>query len=144
MEGAAVVSTLPTLVSKDACASPTMRPVPVPVEEGLTVSSGIELNDPRKLTEKQFSQQVVDLARLLGWKVYRTFNSRFSPAGYPDLTMVRGSYIKFAELKLVGKIPSIPQECWLSALYQAGLASAYIGAYLWTPDDWGYIVEVLR
>jgi len=36
-------------------------------------------------TEKQFAQQVVDLARLLGWQVYRTWLSVRSQAGFPDL-----------------------------------------------------------
>lgn len=82
-------------------------------------------------TEKQFSQQVVDLARTLGWKCYRTFNSRFSPAGYPDLTMVRGNRIIFAELKVGKNFPSVAQGCWLSALAESGVGEVYI----WWPES---------
>ena len=40
-------------------------------------------------TEKGFSQAVVDYAHTQGWTVWRTYDSRHSPAGEPDLRMVR-------------------------------------------------------
>ena len=42
------------------------------------------------MTEAQFQEAVVQLARLTGWLVYHTFDSRRSQAGYPDLTLLKG------------------------------------------------------
>jgi hypothetical protein len=36
-----------------------------------------------KLSEKQFIRQVIDLARLQGFLVYHTFDSRRSAVGFP-------------------------------------------------------------
>ena len=41
------------------------------------------------MTEKQFMAQVVELAKLKGWLVYHTYDSRRSEPGFPDLCMVR-------------------------------------------------------
>lgn len=92
-----------------------------------------------KMSEKQFSQQVVDLARLCGWKVYRVWLSVRSPAGFPDLFMVRGEQIVAAELKVHGKVTPAQQE-WLDALDGTGKVAAFI----WRPQDWEQIVELLR
>lgn len=51
------------------------------------------------MTERQFQPQVVQLARLCGWLIYHTFDSRRSAAGFPDLCMVRGDRCLFVELK---------------------------------------------
>lgn len=92
------------------------------------------------ITEKQFSQQVVDLARLLGWKVYRTWTSIHSPAGFPDLTMVRGDRLIFAELKSdTGKL-SEKQADWIEALRETGKAQVF----LWRPEQLEEIAEVLQ
>ena len=42
-----------------------------------------------QMTEKELSQNIVNEAKNLGWLVNRPWLSKFSPAGYPDLTMVR-------------------------------------------------------
>lgn len=92
------------------------------------------------VTEKQFSQQIVDLARLLGWKVYRTWNSIHSPAGYPDLCLVRLSRLVYAELKSdKGKVLLAQQE-WLDALTTTGKCEVYI----WRPCDFDNIIELLK
>lgn len=55
---------------------------------------------PRRLTERQFMQQVVDLARLGGWRVYHPWVSIRSAPGYPDLTLAKaGEPLLFCELK---------------------------------------------
>ena len=38
-----------------------------------------------KETEKGFQAAVVELARLRGWLVYHTYDSRRSAKGFPDL-----------------------------------------------------------
>ena len=93
------------------------------------------------ITEKEFSQQIVDAARTFGWKVYRTWRSIHSPAGYPDLTMVRRDRIVFAELKSEkGKPPTDAQEEWLQVLREVGTCEVY----LWRPKDFDEIMEILE
>ena len=91
------------------------------------------------ISEKAFAQQVVDAARLTGWLVYRTFDSRRSPAGFPDLVLVRGGRLMFWELKTMRGRLSSAQLDWLAALADAGA-----DAMLVSPRDWDAIVEMLR
>lgn len=82
------------------------------------------------LSEKEWQQQLVALARTLGWdRVYHTHDSRRSAGGFPDLVLVRDRVI-FAELKREKTKPSSEQEDWLSQLAKAGAE-----AYLWRPSD---------
>lgn len=93
------------------------------------------------MTEKELQQAVVDLARLLGWRVYHTYDSRRSTAGFPDLTLVRGSRLVFVELKAEKGRASIAQLTWLRDLSAAGADT-----YLWRPADWlsGHVEDALR
>jgi hypothetical protein len=99
-------------------------------------------------TEKQFSDRVVDLAHLTGWRVMHIHpasvrNGRpITPAGadgkgYPDLTLVRERLV-FAELKVGSNKPTPEQEDWARWLTAAGAE-----VYLWKPGDWDQITAVL-
>lgn len=91
------------------------------------------------ISERDFQQQVVDLARLFGYFVYHTHDSRRSEAGWPDLTLCRPPRLIFAELKTErGKVRPAQQQ-WLDALRGAGQE-----AYLWRPSQWEQIVATLR
>jgi hypothetical protein len=91
------------------------------------------------LTEAQFQAQVIQLATLLRWRCYHTWTSLHSAAGYPDLTLVRGKRLVFAELKSErGKVRP-EQEAWLHDLHEAGAQ-----AFIWRPSEWARIVEILR
>lgn len=93
------------------------------------------------LSEKQLQQAVIDLARLLGFAVYHTHDSRRSVSGYPDLTLAKGRRLIFAELKTAkGRVKPLQQE-WLDRLQRTGAE-----AYVWRPADWsfGAIERVLR
>jgi hypothetical protein len=107
-----------------------------------------------KLTEKQFQKQVIDLARLFGWKV-----AHFRPAmvtrggkvkyetpvgadgkGWPDLVLVhrRRRLVLFVELK-VGKNTTTPeQEAWLDDLFECGQLVTD-----WRPEQWPDIEAML-
>jgi len=107
-----------------------------------------------KLTEKQFQQQVIDLARLCGFRV-----AHFRPAmvtrggkvkyetpvgadgkGWPDLVLVhrRRRLVLFVELK-VGKNTTTPeQEAWLDDLRECGER-----VRVWRPDHWSAIEALL-
>ncbi len=69
-----------------------------------------------EMTEKELSAQLVREAKNCGWLVARTWLSKFSPAGEPDLRMVRNGQMMIWELKgRLGKI-SPAQQAWLNAL----------------------------
>lgn len=92
------------------------------------------------ITEKQFQQQIMELAVLYKWRCYHTWSSMHSAGGFPDLVMVRVPRLIFAELKSdKGKV-SIEQEAWLESLRASGKCEVY----LWRPSVWESITEVLR
>lgn len=95
---------------------------------------------PRPITEKQFMQKVIDLARLRGWLVYHTFDSRKSEPGFPDLVCVHGRQqrVVYAELKAdKGKVSAF-QERWLTELAATGAEVA-----VWRPADFEWVQRVL-
>ncbi len=108
------------------------------------------MNLPGKCTEEEFLRQVIELARVFGWRTAHfrpamTASGRWVTAvqgngkGFPDLVLVRGDRILFVELKTdVGRLTN-EQADWLSALKAAGAA-----VYLWRPADWEQIVATLK
>ncbi len=104
------------------------------------------------ITEKQFEAQVKDLAKLFGWRYYHTWRSIHSPAGFPDVVMVRPPRLIFSELKSEKGKPSPEQEAWLEDLRECHILVDIIGkdemympeVYLWRPRDFEEIVEILR
>lgn len=90
-------------------------------------------------TEKGFQAAVVELATLLGWRSYHTHDSRRSEAGYPDLTLVRGSRLLFVELKTARGVVSAAQWIWLGAL-----ARTCAEVYVWRPGEWAAIEDTLK
>lgn len=91
-----------------------------------------------QVTERDFMQQIIDLAKLRGWLVYHTHDSRRSEAGFPDLVMVRGGNVLAIEVKSEKGKLTADQEEWLDAL---DLAIAR--ATCWRPSDWPAIEEAL-
>lgn len=100
-------------------------------------------------TEAGFTRAVLELAKLHGWRT-----AHFRPAmtakgwrtpvqgdgsGFPDLVLVRGCRLIFAELKSAnGKVAPAQTE-WLLALWHAGAE-----CYIWRPDHWPDIVAKLE
>ena len=78
----------------------------------------------RAVTEKELDQSVHELCDLYGWKRYHTFRSDKSPAGFPDLVLVRERII-YAELKRETANPTREQSRWLEALRQ-GRGEVYV------------------
>ena len=100
-------------------------------------------------SERDFQTAVVRYARIMGWRI-----AHFRPAqmrsgawatpmqgdpGFPDLVMVRGGRVVFAELKRVGKKPQDLQSAWLDDLK----ACDGVEVYVWTADHWDAIEVVL-
>lgn len=94
-----------------------------------------------KVTEAEFTTQVLKLAKLRGWR-----SAHFRPAetkkgwrtavqgdgkGFPDLVLLRGEDIIVAELKVGRNKPTTEQEEWLEAFNRAN-----VSAWVWTPNDW--------
>jgi hypothetical protein len=90
-------------------------------------------------TEKRFQASILHLAGLLGWRVYFTHDSRRSPAGFPDLVLLKSDQALFRELKVAGGRLSAEQREWGDALTAAGLDYA-----VWRPSDWESISAELR
>jgi hypothetical protein len=100
------------------------------------------------LTEREFTAQVLGLARLCGWR-----SAHFRPGrtvtgwktavqgdarGFPDLLLLKGDVLIAAELKVGNNRLSPQQAAWLAAFRAAGVA-----AYLWYPRDWPEIEQVI-
>lgn len=102
------------------------------------------------LSEKSFQATVTEAARVLGWRVYHTFNSRRSSPGFPDLVLVRNGRLVFAELKSEGGRVRPGQIGWLQDLTEvvehlgAAGAHGHVEVYSWRPRDWPQVSEVLR
>jgi hypothetical protein len=99
-----------------------------------------------KLSEREFLQQVRELARLFGWLCYHTHDSRHSEPGFPDLVLVKTSCgdqpgcIIFAELKSAAGRLTLAQRMWVQALEQC----PGVEVHVWRPGDWDTIVERLQ
>lgn len=101
-------------------------------------------------SEKQFQQVVLEAARLLGWRCYHTFDSRHSAAGFPDLVMVKGFRLIFAELKVGKNKTTDAQRDWLADLEvvaqftESVNAPSNVEVYVWRPEHWDDIESTLK
>jgi len=101
------------------------------------------------VTEAEFQSQIIEVARLYGWKVAHFRPAQIRPgrwatpiqgdAGFPDLVLAhqeRG--VIFAELKKEKGRLSIGQVAWVRTLLAAGA-----DAYVWFPSDLPNIINRL-
>ena len=102
------------------------------------------MNDARRkilaeITEADWLGWVTLTARTFSWLAYHTHDSRHSAAGFPDLVLVRGESIIYAELKSErGKVTAAQQE-WLDALAATGTET-----HVWRPSDQDDVLARLR
>lgn len=90
------------------------------------------------VTERDLREQVRDLCKLFGWKMYFSWSSLHSPKGFPDLILVRDSVIMAVELKSEKGRTTTDQDEWLSALRQGGAK-----ACVWRPSDIDNVAKCL-
>jgi hypothetical protein len=93
------------------------------------------------LSEKDWQQQVIELAELYGWLIYHTFDSRRSHPGWPDLVLCRpptGELI-YVEMKTDKGRLSGPQRMWLDALRDCNQE-----VHVWRPRDFDAVHERLK
>ena len=90
-------------------------------------------------SEKKFQADLVRYAQGRGWFVFATWDSRHSPAGEPDLRMVRGDRFVCAELKSeTGQLSAI--QAHVRRVLEDCAAVEY---FCWRPKDWPKIYEAL-
>lgn len=70
----------------------------------------------RSISEREFSQMILDTARLCGWLVYHTWSSEHSEAGFPDLCLIYDGELWFWEIKTMDGRLTPRQVAWLRAL----------------------------
>ena len=88
-------------------------------------------NAVRQKPEQWFQDRVIQRARICGFEqIYHTFDSRHSPAGFPDLILLQDKTLIVAELKDTGGQPSPEQYFWLLAFSRV---TKHV--YLWHPED---------
>lgn len=110
--------------------------------------------DGRRITEKAFEHQVIQYARLMGWRIWkdRATNRRRrcascgawsagarNPAGLPDLILIRRPRLVWVELKAERGRLSDDQRAWIEDLRASGQE-----CYLWRPSEWRKVEEKLR
>jgi len=103
----------------------------------------------RRMSEDAFQEWVIALAKLHGWRWYHTRLSRRSPAGFPDLVLVRDGRLIFAELKSETGHLSPEQREWMADLARVGQRlfmtdPDIVREFLWRPSDMEQIERVLR
>lgn len=106
-------------------------------------------NASPRVTEALFQAQVVELARLLGWKIHHTRPAQVAgrwmtpltgDAGFVDLVLAHQDHgVIFAELKAERGRLSPAQKDWRNELELAGAE-----VYVWRPEDLGFIARRLR
>ena len=92
-----------------------------------------------KVSERDLREQIRDLCKFFGWRMYFSWTSLHSPGGFPDLVLVRDSVILAVELKSEKGKLTPEQEEWLLALSKAGVKT-----FIWRPSDWDNIVSTLQ
>ena len=75
--------------------------------------------------------RTVETAKLGGWLIYHTHDSRRNQAGFPDLVMVRSGRVIFAELKTEKGRIGPAQQVWRDEVMKADA----VETYLWRPSD---------
>lgn len=124
-----------------------------PVEQGAKVNADMTTAEfaqwqREQLSGRQWEEYVLHHAIEAGWMAHhirpaRTAKGWRTPVsghpGFPDLVLVRGERLLFAELK-TGKAKQTPeQNAWAAAIAETG---HFVD--IWRPREWPAIEEALR
>lgn len=116
----------------------------------MTARLSFEQQQLRAVTEATWQSTVLQIARLNGWRWYHAPDNRPVTArsgrryvqnvraGFPDLVLVRGPRLIFAELKRETGRVEVEQQEWLD-----DLARASAEVYVWRPSDMDDVVATL-
>lgn len=94
---------------------------------------------PGLVSESVLHRAIVRLCRLVGARVYFTLRSKGSPAGWPDLVIVRPPHIWFWELKAESGRLTRDQATTLKQL----ASCHYIHVAVIRPSDWDRVIQEL-
>jgi hypothetical protein len=87
------------------------------------------------VSERSFHEGIVQLARLRQWRAFHVYDA---PVSGPDLTLVRGRRLVFAELASAkGRVRPEQREPRRARSDRAEV-------HVWRPTDWPTIERVLR
>ena len=92
-----------------------------------------------RVTEAEFMAQIIELAKLQGYLVYHTRDSRRSAPGFPDLVLLRPPYLTFLEVKREKGRVTTEQRQWVEKLKLVRIVQADIAR----PHDWPDIEAAL-
>lgn len=90
------------------------------------------------MPEKLFMGQVTRYAKLMGWRVHHTFDSRRSEPGLPDLICIRRPRIVFLEIKGARTPVTDDQKATIEELQACGLTALIV-----RPKDWKTVERLL-
>jgi hypothetical protein len=119
-----------------------------------------------QLTEQQFTNQLLEWAKVYGWRRFHVRNSGSNgmttvqgDRGFPDLVLVRPPRLIFAELKVGKNKPTDEQDQWIAVLQDVGgsgtalyinergrpadVVYPWLETYVWHPEQWSEILVVL-
>jgi VRR-NUC domain len=82
------------------------------------------------MSERELENSIRAILTDLSLRWYHTFDSRRSPSGYPDLTIVGRRGVMWRELKTQRGRVTPEQQVWLDTLAAAGSDAA-----VWRPDS---------
>ena len=102
------------------------------------------------MTETEFTNELLKWAKAYGWHRFharssgRMHNGKAIPtvqgnSGFPDLVLLRGKRLIFAELKVGKNKPSDEQLQWIAMLDEVH----GVEVHLWRPEQWSQILVVL-
>lgn len=91
------------------------------------------------MPEIAWQNKILSLCRWYRLRTYHTYDSRRSDPGFPDLVIVGKRGVVFAELKSSKGKVSLNQQAWWEDLNKAGAE-----AYIWRPEDWPQVQDVLK
>ena len=89
---------------------------------------------------QEFQQRIIELAKIAGFEyIYHVWRSDNSPAGFPDLILIKEGRQIVAELKGDYKGQPTPEQYfWLIEFLKVTPDT-----YFWRPEDWDEIKTVL-
>jgi hypothetical protein len=101
----------------------------------------MEVNTPaqRNRPEQTFQREVQEFARANEWIDWHVLRSKGMRAGFPDLVLLREPDCLWIELKAPNGKVTTPQKEMHDMLRACGQT-----IYVWKPEDWDEIIEVLK
>jgi hypothetical protein len=97
------------------------------------------------MREKEWQDEIVELAGYYGWRVFHPYDMRRSEPGWPDLTLVRPGELVFAELKTDKGRRTPAQIEWGFLLASvAEMSNGVLEYHVWRPRDFHAVHDRLK